>query len=211
MRWKSLERPIQAPKQLLVEGRTPEILFREWTEAIGLKGQMEVRDFLSLSDLTDFLKLFATYKEFKENVTGIGIIRDAEDKPAESAFASVCASLRLAALACPNVNGVVAEGAPRIGVFILPDCDQTGMLETLCWRVLEADPAFGSRVGCVAQYLNCLRQGGVELKNEAKTKVWAYLSAQGQFDPLVGRAAQAKVWDWSSPVFQPLSDFLKSL
>ena len=50
MKWKSLERPLQAPKQLLVEGRTPEIFFREWIEWLGLKAQMEVRDFLSLSD-----------------------------------------------------------------------------------------------------------------------------------------------------------------
>ena len=40
MNWPSLRRPIQAPKQLLVEGRTPEIFFREWVEAMNLTGQI---------------------------------------------------------------------------------------------------------------------------------------------------------------------------
>jgi hypothetical protein len=211
MKWKSLERPLQAPKQLLVEGRTPEIFFREWIEWLGLKAQMEVRDFLSLSDLTDFLRVFTQRKEFKENVASVGIMRDAEDRPALEAFASVCASLREANLPAPDTLGVVGSGTPRTGVFVLPDCRQPGMLETLCWRVLKGSPELGSRLECVEGYLDCLRRIEVDLPNEAKARVWAYLAAQGRFDPLVGRAAQAKVWDWKSTVLEPLTAFLKSL
>ena len=55
MKWPSLKRDILAPKQLLVEGRTPEIFFREWVEALGLNGKIEVRDYGSLDQLVDFL------------------------------------------------------------------------------------------------------------------------------------------------------------
>ena len=211
MKWKSLERPLQAPKQLLVEGRTPEIFFREWIEWLGLKAQMEVRDFLSISDLTDFLRVFTQRKEFKENVASVGIIRDAEDRPALEAFAAVCTSLRGANLPCPDTLGTVGSSTPRTGVFILPDCGQTGMLETLCWQILEGNPELRPRLACVEGYLECLRRVKVDLPNEAKARVWAYLAAQGRFDPLVGRAAQAKVWDWKNAVLEPLTAFLKSL
>jgi hypothetical protein len=211
MNWPSLERPIKAPKQLLVEGRTPEIFFREWVEAIGLKGQLEVRDYLSLNDLTPFLKLFTGYKEFREIVTSVAIVRDAEANPASSAFDSVCAVLRTVNLPCPDTFAAFSSGTPRTGIFVLPDCRNPGMLETLCWSVLQADPKSAPHLQCVTDYLACLRRANAETCNETKARVWTYLAGRGHFDPQVGRAAQAKVWDWASPVFQPLCTFLKSI
>src|SRR2546421_9083660 len=121
MQWPSLKRPIQASKQLLVEGRTPEIFFREWVEALGLKEKVEVRDYGSLSDLPAFLRLFTTYKGFRESVVSVAIIRDAEDQPALSAFDSVCSALDGVNLPCPGALASFCSGTPRVGVFILPD------------------------------------------------------------------------------------------
>jgi Protein of unknown function (DUF3226) len=211
MRWPSLGRPIQAPKQLLVEGRTPEIFFREWVEAMGLKGQLEVRDYLSLSDLTPFLKLFTSYKEFRETVTSLAIVRDAEAQPASSAFDSVSAALKAVSLPCPDMLASFSQGMPQTGIFVLPDCHSPGMLETLCWSVLEADAKSAQQLECVTAYLACLRRVNTDIRNETKARVWAYLAGMGQFDPQVGRAAQARVWDWESPAFRPLAAFLKSL
>jgi hypothetical protein len=209
MKWRSFERPIEAPKQLLVEGRTPEIFFREWVEAIGLKGQVEVRDYGSLTDLTDFLKVFTGYKEFREIVASVGIIRDAEDKPAESAFQSVCRSLQVVGLTCPEVCGSFSIGQPRTGVFVLPDCQQSGMLETLCWTSLKDDQRKESALACVMAHLDCLGRAKVQTRNPAKAKVWTYLAGQGEFDPMVGRAAQAGIWNWESAALRRLSDFIK--
>jgi Protein of unknown function (DUF3226) len=211
MRWPSLGRPIEAPKQLLVEGRTPEIFFREWVEAMGLKGQLEVRDYLSLNDLTPFLRLFTGYKDFRETVTSLAVVRDAEEQPASSAFDSVCAALAAVNLPCPGALASFSPGMPRIGIFVLPDCRSPGMLETLCWSVLQADSKSAQQLECVTAYLACLRRIKAEIRNETKARVWAYLAGKGHFDPQVGRAAQAKVWDWQSPALQPLSAFLKSL
>jgi Protein of unknown function (DUF3226) len=211
MEWPSMQRPIRAPKQLLVEGRTPEIFFREWVEALGLKGKIEVRDFRSLDQLTSFLKVFAGRPEFKETVESVGIIRDAEDKPAAAAFQSVCASLRLADLPCPATCGVFNDGPKRTGVFVLPDCVQPGMLETLCWTILETDPKFKPEVDCVMAHLQCLGRAKVQTQNPHKAKVWTYLAGRGKFDPQVGRAAQNKLWDWNSPALLNLTGFLRSL
>jgi hypothetical protein len=209
--WVSLQRPIKAPKQLLVEGRTPEIFFRQWVEAQGRKESIEVRDFCSLAELTDFLKVFTGYRQFKESVESIGIIRDAEDKPADAAFQSVRASLRAVNLATPETQGIFSSAPKRTGVFILPDCESVGMLETLCWSALEADPALAQELECVKAHFHCLGQANVLTRNLEKAKVWTYLAGRGEFDPQVGRAAQNKVWDWNSPALRRLGRFLGEL
>ncbi len=211
MEWPSLKRPIQAPKQLLVEGRTAEIFFREWVEALGLEGQVEVRDFGSLTVLTDFLKVFTGYKEFRESVVSVGIIRDAEDMPAESAFRSVCYSLQVVGLTCPEACGAFSAGEPRTGIFVLPDCRQPGMLETLCWASLEDDPKNQPELACVMAHFACLGRANVQVRNPAKAKVWTYFAGGCEMEPQVGRAAQAKIWNWESAALQPLASFIKHL
>jgi hypothetical protein len=85
------------------------------------------------------------------------------------------------------------------------------MLETLCWSVLEADPKYAPQLKCVNEFLACVRRAAVEVKNETKARIWSYRAGRGRFDPQVGRAAQAKEWDWNSPALTKLSTFLKNL
>jgi hypothetical protein len=205
------QRPIGAPKQLLVEGRTPEIFFREWVEYLKLDKTIEVRKYGSLDELTDFLKVFTRRPDFEEKVKSVGIIRDAEDKPAKSAFDSVCESLRAVGLVFPQGFRSFGDGPIRTGVFILPDCEQPGMLETLCWSSLETDPKLRRQLDCVAAHFQCLREAGVQTQNPHKGRVWTYLAGLGKFDPQVGRAAQYKVWDWNSPALGKLATFLQEL
>ena len=212
MRWPSLERRIKTPKQLLVEGRTSEIFFREWIETLELRDQVEVRDFGSLSQLTDYLRNFAHLKKFRDGfVVSLAIIRDAEEKPAAAAFDSVCASLKAVGLSCPTGLASFSTGIPRTGIYISPDCQGNGMLETLCWTLLQNDSRFTSHVACVKDYLACLRQGQANLPNETKTKVWAFLATQSKSDPQVGRAAQTGIWDWQNQAFAHLRAFLGAL
>lgn len=207
--WPSLKRPIVAPKQLLVEGRTPEIFFREWVQALGIP--VEVRDYGSIHDLTDYLAALKGRPEFQGGVNSLAIVRDAEENPAGAAFDSVCASLRAAGIECPAAMGMFGSAVPKAGVYILPDCKQPGMLETLCWSVLEANERHATQVKCVKEYLTCVRGANVQIENESKAKVWSYLAGLGKFDPQVGRAAQNSVWDWNSPVLAHLATFLKTL
>ena len=46
---RGLERPITTPGQLFVEGRGPEIFFREMTAACGFERSVEVRTFGDIS------------------------------------------------------------------------------------------------------------------------------------------------------------------
>jgi hypothetical protein len=134
---KSLEREIKTPTQILVEGRTPEIFFREIVEKhLKLEDKIQVRDYGDIKKLTPYLKVFTPRAEFIEKVTGLGIIRDAEDKPAASAFQSVCSSLEAVGIKPPAKIGEVQkcifdlpheisdeiQREIRVGVFIVPDC-----------------------------------------------------------------------------------------
>jgi hypothetical protein len=203
-------RPIKAPKQLLVEGRTAEMFFREATGAINLQQHVEVRNFGGIDDLDGYIRMFQSLKEFRANVASLGIIRDAE-LSASAAFQSVCRSLRKAELSIPAEMNTITEDTPRIGVYILPDCRNPGMLETLCWNSLETDSGQDRHLNCAKQYIECCQSAGVETRNEAKAKLWTYLAAFGKFEPQIGRASQQKVWNWQSPQFSSLFEFLKRL
>jgi hypothetical protein len=65
----SLDRPITAPAQLLVEGRTPEIFFREFVDELGLSEGVQVRTFGGIQSLQPYLELFTGKAAFKEKVT----------------------------------------------------------------------------------------------------------------------------------------------
>jgi hypothetical protein len=85
------------------------------------------------------------------------------------------------------------------------------MLETLCWTSLEDEPKNEPELACVMAHLDCLGRANVQTRNPAKAKVWTYLSGRCEIDPLVGRAAQAKIWNWESAALRRLSDFIKLL
>ena len=118
----SLDRPILFPGQLIVEGRGPEMVFREMVSHLGI--QLDVRTFgeANKRNLQAWLELFSQKAAFKEQVVRIGIVRDAEATNAVRAFQSVQSSLSAAKLAVPNKMNAV-EGSPLgVGVFILPNC-----------------------------------------------------------------------------------------
>src|SRR5262249_53383464 len=180
---KSLSRPITTSAQLLVEGRTPEIFFREMIEHLSLNDQIQVRDFGSINDLTPYLKDFTQLADFIEKVTSLGIIRDAEDKPASDGFANVCASLRTAGIGPPDRIGSVEQKTIKIGIFILPDCQNEGMLETVC---LEAVASEVGLLQCVDDYFQCLHAKGVDgPANIIKAKTWTFLATKNLSDPQV--------------------------
>jgi hypothetical protein len=207
----SLARRISTPIQVLVEGKTPEIFFREMVEHLGSKDRIQVRDYEGINSLTAYLKTFANLEDFKEKETSLGVIRDAEDKPADAAFQSVCQSLKAVGIEPPQKPGEVQPQSFKVGVFILPNCQDPGMLETVCLQFVAQ--AHAKELGCINRYFECLsgKDIGVSPSNVDKAKTWAFLSAKGSFDPQVGRAAQAKVWDWENRVFEPLRDFLNAL
>ncbi len=203
----SQARPISTTVQLLVEERTPEIFFREMTEQLGMTN-IQVRNFGSIKELDAYLASFSRLAMFEERVRVLGIIRDAEDLAADAAFVSVCHSLQKNKFIPPSrMNSV--EGADfKTGVFILPDCTGSGMLESLLLQSVADRP----EMPCVDALFQCIQDRGATLPpNMTKAKTFAFLATQDLNQPIVGRAAQAKIWPWDNLAFAPLASFLQSL
>ena len=206
---KSLERPIKAPAQLLVEGRTPEIFFREFVKWLKLEGQVEVRTFgdISRKTLETYLKVFSDHVAFKNGVRRLAIIRDAEAGPASEAYESVCGAVRSVLRITPAPIGQFSGGPLSVGIFILPDCSEPGMLESLCLDAVDRDE---SVLRCVSGFANCL--GKEDDFSDPKRRLAAWVLAKGVMDPQLGRAAQKPgLIPWDAPAFDSLRSFLSAL
>jgi hypothetical protein len=134
-------------------------------------------------------------------------VRDAETN-ASSAFQSVCQALRKAGLNAPAKPLAVAEGRPKVSVFILPDCHGSGELESLCLEAVRSDTA----MPCVDEYFQCLNKRGVPVpENLPKARLHTFLASRRKPDLLVGEAAHAGYFPWDSPAFDRLKEFLRAL
>ncbi len=211
----SLERPISAAGQLLVEGRVPQMFFRELVIISGLASAIDVRTFgdIAKTNLQTFLELFTQKAEFKERVQRLGIVRDAETSNAPSAFQSVQAALRDARLPDPSQMQKFGGNPLAVGIFILPTCQDPGMLESLCLEAVAEDEK-AHPVGvlpCVDEFFACLAKRGRQPSNPTKARFAGYALAHDVIDPQLGRAAQKGTIPWEAKVFDPLKTFLKNL
>ncbi len=121
----------------------------------------------------------------------------------------MCDSLKAVKIEPPQNIGVVEQKALTVGVFILPDCQNEGMLETLCLQSVNDQSV---TLACMDGYFDCLEKNGVTPpKNIAKARIWTFLATQNLSDPQVGRAAQAKIFPWNSDAFKPLREFIAAL
>ncbi len=143
----------------------------------------------------------------RRDIQGVGVIRDANGNP-PGAFDSVCHAIRSASCEAPSGPGEFSSGKPSLGVFIVPDGERPGAIESLCRESVAGEPA----AECASEYLDCLRQRqALPSSSEDKAFVHAYLAAQR--DPLlrVGEGAQKGIWDFDSPAFAPLVQFILEL
>lgn len=198
--------PITYSKVLLVEGRDAFEFSKALLRHLGLLSEIEIRNFGGLADLADYLEALKVTPGFLGAVS-LGILRDAEAN-LDSAFQSVCSALKRSGYSVPGQPMAIAEGSPRVSVFILPDCANPGMLEDLCLQAVANDPT----LACVEQYLRCLQEQGVGLPNNVpKARLHAFLASRPVPDLQLGEAAHRGYWLWDSPVFDYLKGFLRAL
>lgn len=210
-------KPITLSRLLLVEGQSAFQFFKALLKQLSLLDEIEIRNYGGISDLPSYLKTLPAIDGFP-GVTSLGIVRDAE-ADAGAAFASVREALAKAqsgAMRDPQLPGwsipaqpvLRTPAVPSVSVFILPDCVNPGMLETLCLVSLEQDPA----KLCVDDYFTCLSDRGVSPPgNLAKARLHALLSSRPNPECLLGQAAHAGYFPWSSPVFNTIKQFLMAL
>lgn len=221
---RSQSREIRTPGVILVEGRTPEMFFREFIKHLQLANDVEAFTFgdKDSANLRLFLNTFATKAEFRQRAERMGIVLDAESDEATSAFASVRSAIGAFnaenpsfALPVPGQINALTSGPqlPQVAVFVLPDCRRTGMLETLCLEAIQEveDSKPPKLWPCVIEFFGCLSRQGVQPRNPSKAHFAGYALAADVIDPQLGRAAQKGVIPWEAKAFDLLRSFISSL
>jgi hypothetical protein len=194
-----------SPHLLLVEGKDDAIFFKSIMEHIGLD-EIEIWNIEGTSQLRMRLNVLKMDPAFNSNVTSLGIIRDADSDP-ESALRSVKDALRVSGFAVPDQSFVSAGSRPTVTFMILPN-DSPGMLESVCLKSIESDPA----MACVDRYFECLKTTcQIEPMNIYKAKVQAFLASRRKVGLDLRRAAQAGYWPFDHDTFGPIRSFLTKI
>ncbi len=140
------------------------------------------------------------------------LVRDADDS-VQSAFQSLQSALRGAELPVPSEPFLTwADGQPSVSVAILPDGGSSGCLEDLCLQSLRHNANGDTVMACVDQYLSCRSEPPVVGSGRySKSRLHTFLAVGERPGLRLGEAADAGIWDWESPVLQPLADFFRRL
>ena len=168
-------------------------------------------------NLSRFLAALGDMPGFRD-VTALGITRDADgsiepdelrtSESAINAFRSVRGALHGAGFSVPAAPVEIADGEPKVGVYILPDCKGNGMLEDLCLASIQNDPAFR----CLDAFFACAREhSDLYPGNMAKARLHAWLATRRRPDLRLGEAAENGIWDWDHETFGPIKNFLRAL
>lgn len=143
------------------------------------------------------------------DVHTLGFIRDAEQNQATSAFKSICSILQNNNLPAPQQsNTVFTHQNLAIGIFIMPNNVDEGMLEDLCLESIKDKAVFE----CVNQYIECCSQDDETIKsNNSKAKVQTYLASKKPIVNSLGVAATKGYWNFENNCFADIKLFLHSL
>ena len=204
---------------LLVEGNDDLRFFGAMSEHLAISG-IEISSYHGKDKLRNDLSDRVRNPDFP-TVSSLGIVRDA-DESSQSAFDSIIGSLRRVGLPTPDAPVVPKESdGLRVSVLIIPPNETRGELENVCLSSIEGTLDWQ----CVESYLDCLSMSEppVQENNKAKVRLHSYLAAgpihatdDGNISRRrpalrLGEAAEAGVWDWTSPAFEQLSNFLRDL
>ena len=199
---------IRSDRLLLVEGRDEVNLFDALMKhCLDAGPTVQVIDAGGKDRFPKNLRALSTAARARPSLRAIGVVRDA-DNDAAGAFRSVCDHVRNAGYEPPAVHGKFSDATPSIGVFIVPNGEEPGAIETLCRRSKEGDAA----AACVDDFLNCLDEhAAMRSINVDKSFAHAYLATTENPVARVGEGAMQGAWDFDSPAFAELADFLRKL
>ncbi len=130
------------------------------------------------------------------------------DKDEDNAFESIANIVKAAGLTPPSASGRFSDGAPRVGIFIMPGQGVYGtMLEDLCLETVKNHPA----MDCVGPFAECIQGLTHPPRSPSKAKCQAFLAAQVEIANAVGVGALKGYWNLNSPALDGLKAFLSQM
>ena len=202
---------IKSEKLLLVEGKDEENLFSALLKYL----QIEHVDIRSAGGYLKFAKLYPSVAVTTgfSSVSRIGFVRDAESNEADSAFESISNIVKKYTpnILLPKNAGEIANGNIKCGIFIMPNNKNAGMLEDLCLDSVKESLLYNQTEKYISEAKSLLKTEDKGHFNIHKAKLQAYLAGTVNIPRNLGEAAMQGLWDFSSPAFQDVNNFLKSL
>src|SRR4028118_420970 len=128
---------LSKPKLLIGEGKEEVDFFTAFLSHLNI-ADVQVDQYGGKQGLPSYLRTLVVRPGYLD-VVSLGITRDA-DNSAQSAFQSVCSSLNRASLPVPSRPGEIVGDSPQVSIMILPDGQNSGMLEDLFLTAIETDP-----------------------------------------------------------------------
>jgi hypothetical protein len=201
---------IESDKILVVEGKDECNFFAAILEYEKING-IQVMDIGGKDKFKNTFPNLRNSDQF-DKVHTIGFIRDAEEKDATSAFQSICSTLKNNQLPVPKtINTIINKSNIKIGIFIMPNNNDAGMLEDLCIESVKTYPIFA----CVDQYIECCLSKNLPENNKkfnrSKAKIQTYLASKTPIANSLGIAAQKQYWNFEQKCFSELINFLNNL
>jgi hypothetical protein len=154
---------------LLVEGKDEENFFH------ALLNELQIKDvqIISVSGKENFRKEYPAFVKQSgfTSVRTIGFVRDAEEHPAESSFASICSIIKknTPAVIVPEKPGEVKEcNSYKTGIYIMPDCCSSGMLEDLCIASIKTTELYSEVDGYICKAENLYKDTNPGLRHYSK-------------------------------------------
>lgn len=202
---------------LLVEGKDECNFFKSLLKTMKING-IEIKDVGGRKQFANKIPSIKKIKGFSK-VTKLGFIRDAEDNYAKSAFDSVCNNLNENGIIPPkNIGKVENIGKYKIGIFIMPNNKDKGMLETLCLQSIKNEHCYKE----MEIYIECLKEfyknnekefceSSEKKFNIDKARSQVYLASKIPIQNSLGLGALKGQWDFESYAFYEIKTFLNNL
>ncbi|MEA5620343.1 DUF3226 domain-containing protein [Cronbergia sp. UHCC 0137] len=196
---------IYKTKLLLGEGVDEVRFFQGLLKYLNIT-DVQVEAYEGKDKLGNYLKTLPLRPGYRELIS-LGITRDA-DKSTNNAFDSICGFLKNAKLPIPSKTKETVGDKLKVSVLIIPDYQNSGMLEDVCLEAVKSDPI----ISCIDDYFKCISYTvGQDTKEIAKARLKVWLASQIKPDMRLGEAAQAGYFPWNSSAFDGLKQFLESL
>lgn len=212
---------IEKERLLLVEGDGDREFFKCLLSNIGIDN-IQVAYFGGKDSLTSkngFIDALAVALLSRANVDikVVGIILDADSSQVNSRIDKVNTFVdKINLHKIKNISfdkitkcGEFTKTKTKIGTFIMPDCQNQGMLETLCIRSLDTE----SISNCIDNYISCIESILGQLEKIDKRKVQIYIAAKTKDceEKNIGHAVNSGMFDLNHKVFDEIKGFLKKM
>lgn len=200
---------ISQKKLLAVEGKDDVEFFEALLKDMKI-GECEIREVGGKDQFKNKIPALVKVPGFS-NVQRLGIIRDADKNPS-AAFDSIVNILKKEklngkSLVGPKKINQFGRGIIKIGIYLMPGKSQLGMLEDLCLKTVENQPA----MKCVDFFVECASKLKKKPRNLSKTKVQTYLAAMPEIVNSLGIGAKKGYWNFGSSELNDLKSFLEKM